>query len=982
MNNHNIKGFISALRNQFQGEICEDELHKIMYSTDASAYREKPALVCFPANKDDLKKLIIEASKFDISLIFRTAGTSLAGQVVGSGVVVDVSKHFTQIKKIDVNQKRVTIEPGVILDELNMEVKKHGLFFGPETSTGNRCMIGGMIGNNSCGAHSLIYGSTRDHLLSVDVILSDGSEVTFSEICNQEFEAKCKLNTLEGKIYSQIRDTLSNPQIQKNIRDEYPDKEIERRNTGYAIDLLLETQPFTKNGSKFNMAKLIAGSEGTLACITSATLNLIDVPPPHAALVCVHLQNVEESLRANIVALEFAPASVELMDGKILDLTRENPTQNKNRFFVQGNPGAILIVEFMGHTQIDIEKITKSMVNSLKEQNLGYHFPVIWGQDMKKVWDLRKAGLGVLSNMPGDAKPVPVIEDTAVAPRKLPQYIHDFNHLLKEYELECVYYAHIGTGELHLRPVINLKEEKGVELFRTIAHETALLVKKYGGSLSGEHGDGRLRGEFIQLMIGEENFQLLKELKKTWDPKGIFNRDKITNTPQMNTFLRYEPGKPTKDIETIFDFSTDGGIIRSVEKCNGSADCRRTHLSGGTMCPSYMGTLNEQHTTRARANVLREILTNSTKVNPFDHNELYEVLDLCLSCKACKSECPSNVDMTKYKTEFLQHWYDAHGVPRRAKAIGHIAKLNRVGMIAPSLYNMMFQTPFFARILQSLIGFSKKRNLPRLPQKTLRKQAEKFLKSNKPSSQTQKGELVLFVDEFSNYQDAHIGMAVVELLTKLNYRVHIIPHEVSGRTYLSKGLLRKAKSIAKKNIEIFSKIVHEDCPLIGIEPSAILGFRDEYLSLCGDHLQKQAKHLAKNAFLLEEFIVREYEKGKILTEDFSQFSAHIKLHGHCHQKAIADTSVLKRMLEIPAHFNVTEIQSGCCGMAGAFGYEKEHYEVSMRIGELVLFPQVRNAPEEMYIVAPGTSCREQMKDGTGRQAIHPAQMLLYALTHS
>jgi FAD/FMN-containing dehydrogenase/Fe-S oxidoreductase len=971
--------FLAELRKDFKGEIFNDELHILMYSTDASAYREKPHAVCYPADKEDIRQLVLLAAKHEISLIPRTAGTSLAGQVVGNGVIVDVSKNFTKIISVDSAKKQVTVEPGVILDELNMEMKKAGLFFGPETSTGNRCMIGGMIGNNSCGAHSLIYGSTRDHLISVDVILSDGSDATFSEVTLSEFDEKCNLSNLEGEIYRHIRDRLSDLEIQQNIRKEYPDPGIKRRNTGYAIDLLLETEPFTKNAGRFNMAKLIAGSEGTLAFITSATLNLVVLPPPVLNLVCVHLNTVEESLRANLIVLKHNPASVELMDGKILNLTKENPTQNKNRFFVQGNPGAILIAELTGNSREELELRANVMIGELESANLGYHFPVVWGADMKKVWDLRKAGLGVLSNMPGDAKPVPVIEDTALSPAKLPDYIEDFEQLLKKYSLECVYYAHIGTGELHLRPILNLKDPKDVELFRTIAYETALLVKKYGGSLSGEHGDGRLRGEFIPLMIGEENFNLIKELKQVWDPHGVFNSNKIVDTPPMNTSLRYEPGRSERNIQTIFDFSTDGGILRSVEKCNGSADCRRTHLSGGTMCPSYMATLDETHTTRARANILREFLTNSPKKNPFDHKEIHEVLDLCLSCKACKSECPSNVDITKYKTEFLQHWYDEHHVPLRTKAIARIDRLNRLGMMAPGLYNALMGTCFIAQMVQGFIGFSKKRSFPKLPNKTLRTQAKKYLEFHNPAIEQARGEVVLFIDEFSNYQDAHVGMAVLQVLTTLKYHVHIPNHDVSGRAYLSKGLLRKAKKIAQHNIEIFSKIVNDNCPLVGIEPSAILGFRDEYFSLSDADKRSEAVRLSKHVLLFEEFLMREVEAGRISSSDFSSKKVNIKMHGHCHQKALADPSVLKKMLDLPENFTVTEIKSGCCGMAGAFGYEKEHYDVSMKVGELVLFPEVRASGPEVVIVAPGTSCREQIFDGTGRKALHPAEVLLKGL---
>lgn len=976
---NNDDNFFNLLKQNFKGEIFTNESYLLMYSTDASAYKEKPTAVCFPKDKADLLCLVKAANEFEISLIPRTAGTSLAGQVVGNGVVVDISKYFTQILEIDKDRKTVVVEPGVILDVLNLELKNYGLFFGPETSTSNRCMIGGMIGNNSCGAHSLIYGSTRDHLLEVEAILSDGSEVVFSELTKEEFLEKTKLQSLEGDIYRQIYEKLSDQNIKKNILKEYPDKEIKRRNTGYAIDLLLDTEIFTETKERFNFSKLIAGSEGTLALITKAKLNLVDVPAPNTALVCVHLNTVEDSLLANLIALKHNPVSVELMDKPILDLTKENVTQNRNRFFLSGDPGAVLIVEFNEFEKNIIEEKAEAMIAELKAEKLGFHFPIIWGSDIKKVWELRKAGLGVLSNMPGDAKPVPVIEDTAVSPSKLPDYIKEFNALLEKFNLKCVYYAHVGTGELHLRPILNLKEPKDVELFRTVALETAKLVKKYGGSLSGEHGDGRLRGEFIPLMIGEENFQLLVEIKKLWDPKAIFNRNKIIDTPSMNSFLRFSAGHKTREIDTIFSFKTEGGILRAVEKCNGSADCRRTHLTGGTMCPSYMATLDEKNSTRARANILREFIAYSHKKNVFAHKEIYEVLDLCLSCKACKSECPSNVDMTKFKTEFLQHYYEEYGVPLRSRAVANIADLNKIGMLAPSVYNFFMQNKFFSSIFKSIIGFAKERSFPVLPKQTLRKWAVKELESNNNILSKSRGEIVLFIDEFSNYNDFFVGQTVIELLLRLNYHIKIVNHLESGRAAFSKGMLKKASKFARKNLEIFAEIINENTPLVGIEPSAILSFRDEYLSLSDEVMLPKAKKIAQNSFLLEEFIVREFKAGKIKVEDFSQSKMNIKMHGHCHQKAISDTNILKEMLEIPINAKVTEIKSGCCGMAGSFGYEKEHYEVSMKIGELVLFPEVRKTEPKDVVVAPGTSCREQILHGTGIHAVHPAEVLLRLL---
>lgn len=965
------------LRQHFKGDIFTDETMRILYATDASAYREMPLAVVRPKNAEDIKSIITFSRLHKTSIIPRTAGTSLAGQVVGNGIVVDVSKYMTQILELNEKEHWVKVQPGVVLDELNQFLESKKLFFGPETSTANRCMIGGMVGNNACGAHSLIYGSTRNHTLAVKIILSDGSEVEFHELSPVGFAKKCEGDTLENRIYQQINSILSNSENQQEIRNEFPDTKVERRNTGYAIDLLLETNVFSKNKENFNFSKLIAGSEGTLAFITEIKLNLVPLPPPEKILVCIHFNSIKEALKANIVTLKHQPASIELMDNIILECTKDNLSQKKNRFFLKGDPAVILIVEFTGTSVQELRSQAVQLEKDLRQQKLGYHFPVVEGEHISKVWQLRKAGLGLLSNIPGDAKPAPVVEDTAVSPDVLPEYIEEFDQLLKKHGLSCVYYAHVATGELHLRPVLNLKTKEGVELFHTIALETAKLVKKFKGSLSGEHGDGRLRGEFIPLMIGENNYQLLKEIKNTWDPDHIFNPRKIIDTPKMNTSLRYEAGIASKPIETIFDFSKDQGILRAAEKCNGSGDCRKSELIGGTMCPSFMATRDEQNSTRARANILREFLTKSNKKNPYDHQEIYEVMDLCLSCKGCKSECPSSVDITKYKAEFQQHFYDANGVPLRTKLIANISQINKLGMIWPAMFNFFILNPAFSKLVKSLLGFAPKRSIPKLAKITLKSWLAKELKTQ--NQEFSNGKVYLFADEFTNYNDVGIGIKAIKLLNKLGYEVEIPKHEISGRTYLSKGLLRKAKKIANKNVDLLSEVISSEHPLIGIEPSGILTFRDEYPELVYKSLFEKAKQLKQNCLLFDEFFVQEMEKGKIKSESFTTDDAEIKVHGHCHQKALASMKPTHQMLALPTNHKIEEIKSGCCGMAGSFGYEKEHYDLSMKVGELVLFPELNKTAKEILISAPGTSCRHQIKDGTGKTAFHPIEIMFNAL---
>jgi FAD/FMN-containing dehydrogenase/Fe-S oxidoreductase len=974
-----MKDKLQQLSVKLEGELLFDSTIKKLYATDASAYREIPTAVAIPKTVQDLKLLIQFANEQKTSLIPRTAGTSLAGQVVGGGIIVDVSRHFNKVLEVNEKEGWVRVQPGVVRDDLNVYLEPYGLYFGPETSTANRAMIGGMVGNNSCGSNSVVYGSTREHLLSVKALLSDGSEVEFQELSSSEFEAK-RTNpaSLEQSIYRGTYDLLSNKENQQTITANFPKKEIPRRNTGYALDLLMDAKPINGAQKPFNFCRLLAGSEGTLAMMTEIKLIAVPLPPKEKLLVCVHFESINESLEANLIALKYGPLACELMDHYILDCTKNNINQRKNRFFIEGDPGAILVVELSRDTMEEAQKLASSMITEMKQKGYGYHYPILTGEDTSKIWGLRKAGLGLLSNMKGDAKPAPVIEDTAVDVRELPAYIREFNEILDKHGLYSVHYAHAATGELHLRPILNLKTSEGTRQFRVIAEEIAALVKKYKGSLSGEHGDGRLRGEFIKYMVGEENYELFRQVKYIWDPNNIFNPGKIVDTPPMDTSLRYRPEQKTPQFDTHFNFDDYDGILRTAELCNGSGDCRKTHLSGGTMCPSFMATKNEKDTTRARANILREILTNSTRENPFNSDEIKDVMDLCISCKGCKSECPSNVDMAKLKSEFLQQYYDANGVPFRSKLIGNFSGLNNIMSNIPGLYNFSISNPLSSSVIKSISGFAQKRSLPKLHKETLKSW---YLKNKSARFQVQrplptKGKVYLFCDEFTNFNDVPVGQAAIKLLTKLGYEVEIPEHVESGRSYLSKGMLKKAKKLAFENIGLLKDKISSDTPLLGIEPSAILSFRDEYVNFAiGTPVEKDAERLAENALLIDEFIDNLFESGAVDKELFSGEEKLIKLHGHCHQKSLASIVPTKRMLSFPKNYKVESIPSGCCGMAGSFGYEKEHYDVSMQIGELVLFPTVRNQKEDVLIAAPGTSCRHQIKDGTGRIAEHPVEIL-------
>jgi FAD/FMN-containing dehydrogenase/Fe-S oxidoreductase len=975
------KSVLKHLKNQLKGELYYDDLMRKLYATDASVYRKLPGAVAIPKDKEDLKLLISFAKANSTSLIPRTAGTSLAGQCVGDGIVVDVSKYFTRILDINETDRTVTVQPGVVRDELNNYLKPFDLFFGPNTSTSNRCMIGGMVGNNSSGTTSIQYGVTRDKVISLKTLLSDGSEAEFSSLSVEEFHQKLKLKTLEGHIYATVYNELKSETVKKEIQDNFPKPQIHRRNTGYAIDELIKSDMFSNSTSildstsKFNMCKLLAGSEGTLAFTTEITLQLDKLPPTESAMVALHFESIAHCMKAVKPLMQHNLHTCEMMDDSILNLTKHNKTQQDNRKFIEGHPVAILMCELKAGTLEALNHKIKAFLDTVKKLNLSYAAPVLRGEDIDKALELRKAGLGLLGNIIGDKKAVACIEDTAVALEDLENYITEFTALMTSYNQNAVYYAHAGAGELHLRPILDLKQSEDVKLFRKITTDVAKLVKKYKGSMSGEHGDGIVRAEFIPFMIGDENYKILKHIKSAFDPDNSFNPGKIVDAYAMDESLRYAVNRNEPEIKTILDFSGSQGILREAEKCNGSGDCRKLPEFGGTMCPSYRATRNEKDTTRARANALREYLTNSEKANKFNHEELKDVFDLCLSCKACASECPSSVDVASLKAEFQYQYQEANGVTLRTKLFAYNNKINAYASRVPRLTNFMFSNALTSLVIKSVGGIAKKRSLPLLSTKSLDKEFKNTVKHIVKENVTK--EIYLFNDEFTNHLDTNIGIDALILLTQLNYKVNIIKHKESGRAMLSKGLLKEAQKMANENVLIFKDVISKNTPLIGIEPSAILTFKDEYLKLADD--KQAAQSIAKHTFIIEEFIQQEIELGNITSDQFTQEAKSIKFHGHCYQKALANQKSSFDLLNLPANYKVTIIPSGCCGMAGSFGYEKEHYDVSMQIGEQTLFPAVRKAPDATVISANGTSCRHQIKDGTGRIAKHPITILKEAL---
>lgn len=975
--------------------ILTDSLHKIAYSTDASAYREVPLGVAYPDTKEDIVSLIEEAKRRSTCLIPRAAGTSIAGQVIGKGIIVDIKK-WNKILEINPGEKWARVQPGVVRDELNIYLKQYGLYFSPETSTSNRCCIGGMFGNNSCGTHSLIYGSTRHHVIACKGVLADGTEFDTEQVSKEGY---LYVRPSLEKVLKQLKEWGSDESKRILIEENYPDKSLQRRSCGYAIDEAIE---IVKDNPGLALCKLLAGSEGTLAFITEIKVSLDPLPPKEKMVVCSHCNTLEASFLANLIALKHKPVAVELMDGKILELSFQNIEQKRNAFFVEGLPAALLIAEFWGETREDIDEQAAAFEEEALDSGLVYSNTRVYGADVSKVWDLRKAGLGVLSGMKGDAKPVGVIEDTAVVAERLPAYMKDFREMLECLHTSCVFYGHISTGELHLRPVLNLKTAEGKKLFRKIADETAKMVRKHKGSLSGEHGDGRLRGEFIPLMYGEEVYQLMRELKQCWDPDGVFNMNKIVDTPPMDEWLRFEIGQKYTVEEVLSSNNTyynwraafdeckvEGAsgvrsqahaLMCSVEQCNGAGACLKSNLIGGTMCPAYKVSQDETRSTRARANVLREIMTREK--DPFDVPELSEVLDTCLACKGCLSECPSNVDMTKLRSEVLQQKYDRHGIPFRSWMVARMAAVEAFGAKVWPFYNFFATWKPSSWVIKKMVRFSVKRNIPTLSRYSMRKLVAM---EDQPSNGRK---VYLFADEFTNHQEAELGLTFARLLIRLGYQVEIPKHVESGRAAFSKGCLKLAKKYAVKNVKMLSGIVSDETPLIGIEPSCILSFRDEYIDIVPAEMRDAAKELAKNCLLFDEFIMQEVKAGRISSESFEEMSGEIYLHGHCHQKSLVGVGKCADMLRLIPGVKVNVIPSGCCGMAGSFGYETEHYNTSMAIGEMVLFPVVRKSvaqksqnTRKVIVAAPGTSCRQQILDGTGVKALHPIEIMYNQLAN-
>lgn len=961
---------INKFKTHFSGDFYTDDAMRIIYSSDASLYEMLPLAVAYPKDDKDLRNLILFANKNELALIPRTAGTSLGGQCVGTGIIVDVSRYMNQILEINPEEKWAIVQPGVIRDELNLALSTYNLHFGPNTSTSNRAMIGGMVGNNSSGSYSIKYGTTRENILEIKGFLSDSSEATFGELSVEEFRKKSHGTTLESAIYRQISFELSHPVAQEEIEKQFPKKTVSRRNTGYAVDYLLDTEPFYKSDKPFNFSKLLCGSEGTLMLFSQIKVKLVDKPTTNHSLICYHFDSLEKSLLGAVEAMKLSPNQCELMDKIILDCTKDNILQRQNRFFIQGDPAAILMIEVEEKPNSSLSEEIEKMNYALESSGLTYAKSILYGDDIKKALQLRASGLGVLQNVKGDEKPLEFVEDTAVSIEDLPSYIHEFDEMIRSFGTSSVFYAHAGAGELHTRPKVNLKTEEGRKLFRAIGEQSAHLVKKYQGSLSGEHGDGLVRAEFIPIVLGVRNYELFKRIKKTWDPNHIFNPNKIVDAFPMDSHLK--DTNPYIYTETLSNFEKEGSILHAVEKCSGSGDCRKTEKIGGTLCPSYQATREEKYSTRARANMLKSFLVHSDKMNKFDQIELYETLKLCLSCKACVSECPSSVDMASIKSEFLFQYQKSHPASFIQKSMAHFYETSQKIRPFSFVVNAVNGINLFSWIPKKIMGVHSGRSLPKYHFNTV----EKWIKNYKKTQDTQ-SKAYLWVDEFTNYLDAKLGIQAILLLEKLGIEVEVLPFMDSARSLISKGFLEEAKKKINQNIDTLASYLKGEIPILGIEPSTILGIRDDYFRYVDADKKMTLEQIRNKTFLIDEFLDTYLAEHLELKELFTDASRELLFHGHCHQKSLSHSKHSLSILNFPKNYQAKEIPSGCCGMAGSFGYE--NFELSMKVGEMVLFPSVRNSKAETMIVATGTSCRHQIKDGTKRSSWHPVEVLYEAL---
>ena len=960
----NTRTLVETLRAQVSGEVRFDEMTRALYSTDASIYQIEPIGVVIPKGVEDVIAVVEAANRYDVPVLPRGGGTSLAGQTVGHAIVVDFSKYMRDVLEVNAEERWARVQPGIVLDVLNEGLKHRGLMFAPDPSTSNRGNIGGALGNNSCGAHSLVWGKTVDNVIQMDVVLSDGQTAQFRRLDGAGLEAKMRTTGLEGDIYRSIFS------IGEANRDEvlrrYP--KIQRRVSGYNLDEFV-------GGSDFDMARFVVGSEGTLVTITEAKLRLVPTPK-FKALGVVHFSELIESMEATVAALELDPAAVELVGSMILRQAKLNLAYSRMTDFIQGDPEAILAIEMVGDSEAEVASKMDRLESRMERGGLGYAFVRMMDPaDQAKVWEVRRAGLGLMMNVPGDAKPLPYVEDTAVAPEVLPEFVRRFDKIVRDHGTQAGYYGHASVGCLHIRPLIDLKRQDGVDKMVSIAEEISDLVLEFGGSMSGEHGDGLVRSGFNEKMFGSQIYDAFRQVKRAFDPKGIMNPGKIVDSAPMTDSLKISPAYSTADVKTGFAFSKEGSFAHAIEMCNGQGACRK--VLGGTMCPSYMVTRDEEHSTRGRANALRAAMSGALPIETLTGERMYQVMDLCLECKGCAAECPSNVDMAKLKYEFLDMYHKAHGHSLRNQLFGNIATLSRWGSFFAPLSNWTGGLGIVREIMHKQLGIDRRRSLPQFVSQTFVQWFK--ARGGSPESAAVRGQVVLFPDTFTNYNHPELGRDAVTVLEALGYQVIVPRVKCCGRPMLSQGMMDRAKANARANVERIFPYIERGARLVGLEPSCILTFSDDYVDLLGGSDVK-VDAVARSTMLVEQFVQYAIEEeGAVLELDGWRLPDKILLHGHCHQKALVGTRPAMDVLNSIRGCETVEIDSGCCGMAGAFGFAAEHYDVSMKIGEMTLFPAIRQQEGEFVVVAEGVSCRQQIEHGTGKRAMHLVEALAAAL---
>jgi FAD/FMN-containing dehydrogenase/Fe-S oxidoreductase len=958
---------IAALRRDLAGitgEVRFDDLSRALYSTDASVYQIQPAGVVIPKSREDLVLVVNACRRHHCPITMRGGGTSQAGQTVGHGLIVDTSKHLNRVLEVNVEQRWARVEPGIVLDDLNGALAKHKLRFAPDISSASRATVGGMIANNSAGGRSVVYGKTIDHVLELQVLLADGSVAWCRTVSDAELESLAHGSNLGSACYRQVR-TLAQDHAAE-IERRYP--KVLRRVGGYNLDEFIAGRPF-------NLAKMFVGSEGTLGVVVEAKVNLVPLPAAKV-LLTIQFDGLLDALGATPAILRHSPSAIEAMDAFILDHTKVNAELHRLRqTFVTGEPAALLCVEFAGDRVEDLAPRMDAVEADLRAQGFGITcHRALTPAAQQAVWHVREAALGLSMSMKGDAKALSFVEDAAVAPERLRDYISDLLEVVARHGTEAGVYAHASVGCLHVRPVVNLKTDDGVRMFESIASDVADLVLKYGGALSGEHGDGLVRSPFMARMFGDELYQAFRTIKQTFDPDGIFNPGKIVDAPPIGSNLRYGAAYRAPPVSTTFDYSDHGGLAGAVEMCSGLGACRKANA--GTMCPSFMATREEAHSTRGRANALRLALSGKLGDAGLADDAVRDVLDLCLECRACKTECPVGVDVGRMKSEFLSAYWKRNGTPAVARALGHIDRLAVWGSRLAPFSNTLARSGIVRALNERVLGLDRRRALPQFVKETLR-WSRRDVRRSRPleaGSSDPARRVSLFVDTFTNHFHPEVGGAALDVIIRAGYHASLAPNVCCGRPLISQGLLDEARARARENANRLFALAEAGETLVFLEPSCLSAVREDAPDLLNGDDRRKARVVAGQSRLFENWLEGELGAGHA-SLTFRQGPARVVIHGHCHQKAMGDLPLAKALLARIPGAAIVDPDAGCCGMAGSFGYMRGHFDVSQAIGERRLMPAVRALGPDDVLVASGTSCRQQISDFTGIRAWHAAELV-------